>query len=199
MQSLRRLARDAVKMLVVATLFIYPIAMYLADGYLTPTQLLAGLLFLMAVRVFLAAWIKPQHHGRDVFLAGVLIATATLVLLLLPHVTLDWLRLYPMLLALCVFCVFFGSLFTAMPLVERIARVMHTDMPPQAVVYCRHVTQVWCILLLLNASISLYTTVAASYRVWSLYNGLIVYFLFGAMFAGEYLLRLHLQRRWAAT
>lgn len=196
MQPLRRLARDAVKMLVVGTLFIYPIAMYFADGYLTPTQLLAGLLFLMAIRVFLAAWIKPQHHGRDVFLAGLLVSAAILVLLLMPHVTLDWLRLYPMLFTLCVFCMFFGSLFTNMPLVERIARVMHSDMPPQAVAHCRRVTQAWCILLLINASISLYTAVAASYRVWTLYNGVIVYFLFGGMFAGEYLLRLHLQRKW---
>ena len=130
---------------------------------------------------------------------ALLIATATLVLLLLPHVTLDWLRLYPMLLALCVFCMFFGSLFTGMPLVERIARMMRSDMPPQAVAYCRRVTQAWCILLLVNASISLYTALAASYRVWTLYNGVIVYFLFGAMFAGEYLLRLHLHRKWAAA
>jgi uncharacterized membrane protein len=199
MQPFRRMARDAIKMLVVGTLFIYPIAMYFADGYLTPTQLLAGLLFLRAIRVFLAASIKPQHHGRDVFLAGLLITAATIVLLLMPHVTLDWLRLYPMLLTLCVFCMFFGSLFTDMPLVERIARVMHSDMSPQSVAYCRRVTQAWCILLLLNASISLYTAVAASYRAWSLYNGLIVYFLFAAMFAGEYLLRLHLQRKWAAA
>ena len=199
MQPLHRMARDAVKMLVVGTLFIYPIAMYFADGYLTPTQLLAGLLFLMAIRVFLAAWIKPQHHGRDVFLAGLLAAAAILVLLFLPHVTLDWLRLYPMLLTLAVFSMFFGSLFTDKPLVERIARVMHPDLPPQAVPHCRRVTWAWCIVLLLNASISLYTALAASYRVWSLYNGLIVYFLFGGMFAGEYLLRLHLQRKWAAA
>ena len=141
MQPLRRMARDAAKLLVAGTLFIYPIAMYIADGYLTPTQLLAGLLFLLAARVMLAAWIKPQHHRRDVLLAGLMAAAAILVLLFMPGVKLMWLRLYPALFGLTVLAMFFGSLFTSMSIVERFARIMHSDLPPQAIVHCRRVTQ----------------------------------------------------------
>ena len=146
MEPLRKLARDAAKSLVVATLFIYPIAIYFADGYLTPSQLLAGLLFLMAVRVMLTAWIKPEKHNRDLLFAALLAAAALLVLLLLPAVRLDWLRLYPALISMGVFTMFFGSLFTAQPIVERIARVMHSDLPPQGVAHCRRVTQAWCVV-----------------------------------------------------
>src|SRR5579859_3502791 len=196
MQPLRKLARGAAKSVVVASLFIYPVAIYFAADYLSPTQLLAGLLFLLASRVALAAWIKPQHHNRDLVVAALLAVAAFLVLLFLPHVRLDWLRLYPALISLVVFVMFFGSLFTAQPMVERIARVMHPDLPPQAVAHCRRVTRVWCLVLAANVLVSLYTAFATSLRFWSLYNGVIIYCVFGAMLLGEYLLRLRLQRKW---
>src|SRR5579863_8555120 len=107
MQPLRKLARDAAKSVVVGTLFIYPVAIYFADGYLSPTQLLAGLLFLFAARVLLAAWIKPQHHNRDLLFAALLAAAAFVVLWFLPGVRLDWLRLYPPLIGLAVLGMFF--------------------------------------------------------------------------------------------
>lgn len=199
MQPMRRLARDVARSVVVATLFVYPVAIYFADGYLTPSQLLAGLLFLFGARVLLAAWIKPEHHRRDLWFAALLAAAAFLVLLFMPEVHLDWLRVYPAIISLGVLGVFFGSLFTERPAVERIARVMHPDLPPQAVLHCRRVTRAWCLVLLANVLISLYTAFATSLQFWSLYNGVIVYFLFGAMLLGEYLLRLHLRRKWEAA
>lgn len=196
MQPLRKLARDAAKSAVVATLFVYPVAIYFADGYLSPTQLLAGLLFLFAARVLLAAWIKPQYHNRDLLFAALLATAAFLVLWFLPGVPLDWLRLYPALISLGVLALFGGSLFTAQSMVERIARAMRSDLPPSGVAYCRRVTEAWCALLAANVLVSLYTAFATSLRVWSLYNGVIVYFVFGAMLLGEYLLRLRLRRNW---
>jgi len=196
MQALPKLARDAAKTVVVATLFVYPVAIYFADGYLSPSQLLAGLLFLFGARVLLAAWIKPEHHKRDLWFAALLAAAAFLVLFFMPEVHLDWLRLYPAVISLSVLGVFFGSLFTARSAVERIARVMHSDLPPQGVIYCRRVTQAWCLLLLINVLVSVYTAFATSLQFWSLYNGVIVYCVFGGMLLGEYLLRLRLRRKW---
>ena len=196
MQPLRRLARDAAKSLVVGTLFIYPIAIYLAEDYLTPTQLTAGLMFLVAARVLFAAWIKPEHHWRDLVIAAALGAVAFLVLFLLPAVKIEWLRLYPAIFTLAILGSFFVSLFHGMPMVERIARVVHPDLPPRAVIHCRRVTVAWCLLLTANLLVSLYTAFFASLKVWSLYNGVIVYCAFAAMLGGEYLLRLYLQRKW---
>ena len=116
----------------------------------------------------------------------------------MPDIDLAYLRLYPMLLSLLVFAMFFGSLFTRMPLVERIARMAHPELPPQGVIYTRRVTWFWCGVLLVNALLSLYTSVGTSFEIWSLYNGVIVYLLFGSVFLGEYLLRIRLQRKWAA-
>lgn len=199
MSALPKLARDTAKVAVAATLFVYPVAIYFATDYLSPSQLLAGLLFLFAARVLLAAWITPRHHGRNLLFAALLAVAAFLVLLLLPALRLDWLRVYPALISLSMLALFFGSLFTAQPMVERIARVMHTDLPPQGVAHCRRVTRAWCVVLAANVGVSLYTAFGTSLRVWSLYNGVIVYAVFGAMLLGEYLLRLHLRRKWGVA
>ena len=196
MQTLPRATRAAARALVAGSLVAYPVAIYFADGYLTPSQLLAGLLWLLAARLLLAAWISPKHLGRDLGMAVLLIAAGTLVLKYMPDVELAWLRYYPALFGLVAFGIFFGSLFTDMPLVERIARAMGHALPPEGVAHCRRVTWAWCLLLAVNVLVSLYTAYAASLQVWTLYNGVIVYFLFGAMMVGEYLLRLHLRRRW---
>jgi len=199
MQPLPRATRAAARALVAASLVAYPIAIYFADGHLTPSELLAGLLWLLAARLSLAAWISPKRLGRDLGMAGLLIAAGALVLRYMPDVELAWLRYYPALFGLVAFGVFFGSLFTDMPLVERIARAMGHALPPEGVAHCRRVTRAWCALLAVNVLISLYTAYTASLEAWTLYNGVIVYFLFGAMLLGEYLLRLHLRRRWEAA
>lgn len=196
MQTLPRATRAAARALVAGSLVAYPVAIYFADGYLTPSQLLAGLLWLLAARLLLAAWISPKHLGRDLGMAVLLIAAGTLVLKYMPDVELAWLRYYPALFGLVAFGIFSSSLFTDMPLVERIARAMGHALPPEGVAHCRRVTWAWCLLLAVNVLVSLYTAYAASLQVWTLYNGVIVYFLFGAMMVGEYLLRLHLRRRW---
>jgi uncharacterized membrane protein len=193
------MTRAWMKLPVAAVLVIYPIAIYFADGYLTPSELVAGLLLLLSGRVLITTRINPVKQKQGIALAALLPVAAVAVLLFMPDINLAYLRLYPMLFNLSIFAIFFGSLFTSMPLVERIARMMHTDLPPQGVIYTRHVTWVWCGVLLLNAALSLYTAIGASFEVWSLYNGVIVYFLFGSVFVGEYLVRTRLRRKWAAA
>lgn len=196
MQPLPRATRAAAKAMVAGSLVTYPIAIYFADGYLTPSQLLSGLLWLLAARLLLAAWISPKHLGRDLGVTALLAAAGVLVLRYMPDVELAWLRYYPALFGFLAFSLFLGSLYTSMPLVERIARAMGHALPPEGVTHCRRVTWAWCALLAGNVLVSLYTAYGASLQVWTLYNGVIVYFLFGAMLLGEYLLRLHLRRRW---
>lgn len=191
--------RAALKLLLVGVLFVYPVAIYFGDGYLTPSQFLAGLMILFAGRVLIVAWIKPEHRARHAGFALLLLAAATAVLLLMPGIRLVYLRLYPMLLNLLMSTVFFGSLFTAMPLAERIARLVHPDLPPQAVAYTRYVTWTWCIVLLLNGLISLYTALATSFETWTLYNGIVTYLIFGCVFVVEYLLRTYLRHKWEAA
>ncbi len=54
---------------------------------------------------------------------------------------------YPVAVNLIMLAVFGGSLKTAMPLVERQARLREPQLPAAAVRYTRRVTQIWCIFL----------------------------------------------------
>jgi uncharacterized membrane protein len=196
------MTRKAVRVAVAGALLVYPLAMYLAADYLTPSQFLAGLLALLAARVLLAAWFAPYRARviRQVSIALLLFAAAIATLLFAPNVRMGWLRLYPMLFDLGVCVVFFGSLFTDRPLVERFARLFRGgDLPAEAVAYTRIVTRAWSGLLLLIAAVSAYTAMAASFRVWSLFNGVIVYVIIGVAFGCEYVTRTCLRRRWEAA
>lgn len=194
-----RITPRTVKFIAAGVLLVYPLAIWFADGRLSPSELTAGLLLLLAARTLAAAWIQPPRRTICLAAAALLLAGAALVLVWLPGLKIEWLRFYPMLFSLAAGAIFFGSLFTRAPLVERFARVFHPDLPPQGVRYVRRVTWIWTGVLLANALISLYTAIALPLAGWSLYNGAIVYVAFGGVFAGEYLVRTHLRRKWMAA
>jgi uncharacterized membrane protein len=189
----------ALKMLVAGALCLYPLLIYFIAGVLTPVQLVVGLLALLAARIGIGAWIARRTRARDAAIAVSLLLAAVVVAAFVPRIDLKWLRLYPMLLDLVVFGLFFGSLFTSRPLIERFARAIRHDLPPAGIRYTRRVTQAWAGILLANALISFYTVFWTSFEVWSLYNGVIVYVLFAAVFGVEYLIRAQMRRRWAAV
>lgn len=185
------------KLLVALVLLGYPILIYLLHGRLNPAQLLAGLLALLGLRSLVAAWMLRRWVARQVVLGVVLLIAAGVVLLAFHGVRMHWLRFYPMLFDLAVAAIFFGSLLGDMPLVERFARAMRHDLPPEGVAYTRQVTWAWGVLMTLIGLISLGTALDGSLRWWSLFNGLIVYALIGLAFALEYALRCHLKRKWS--
>ena len=88
--------------------------------------------------------------------------------------------------------VFGGSLWTTMPIVERLARLREPNLPPSGVRYTRVVTRVWCGFFILNGGIALFTALRGDMRLWTLWNGMIAYILMGALMATEWLVR---QRR----
>jgi uncharacterized membrane protein len=103
-------------------------------------------------------------------------------------------RLYPVLMNAVMLAAFGTSLLHPPSLVERIARLREPDLPPEGVIYTRHVTQVWCLFFIINGGIAAYTALFASLAVWTLYNGLIAYLAMGALFMIEYLIRLRVMR-----
>ena len=105
------------------------------------------------------------------------------------------LRWYPTLISLFLLATFGLSLRFGPPMVERIARAREPDLPAAAIPYTRKVTWVWIGFFVFNATLSAGLTMWASLRWWTLYNGLIVYFIMGALFAGEWLLRRRMKAR----
>ena len=104
------------------------------------------------------------------------------------------LKLYPVLVNGAFLAAFGWSLAHGPSMVERFARLREPDLPPAAVGYTRRVTQAWCVFFAANGAVALLTALYAPEAVWSLYTGVVSYVLMGAMFGGEYLVRMRFRR-----
>ncbi|MFC4160459.1 COG4648 family protein [Chitinimonas lacunae] len=166
----------------------YPLLVYLGLGRFEPrwlALLLAGLALLRALATRERVWLAAAAGA--LLLAGV----SALGNAALP------LKLYPVLVNGVLLGVFLLSLSHPPSMIERLARLREPDLPPEAVVYTRRVTQVWCGFFVLNGSMALYTALWASDALWALYNGLIAYGLMGVLFLGEWLVRGRVRARTA--
>jgi len=105
------------------------------------------------------------------------------------------LKLYPVLVNGALLAMFGYSLVAPPTVIERLARLPEPDLPPQAIVYTRRVTWVWCGFFAINGCVALLTALYASSALWWFYNGFVAYVLIGLLFAGEYCVRRRFKRR----
>lgn len=103
----------------------------------------------------------------------------------------DWMLWYPVLVNASLLSVFGASLFSGMPVVERLARLglRGKPLPPEGVAYTRRVTAVWCGFFVVNGSIAVATILADDLTLWALWNGGLSYVAIGCLMGGEYLYR----------
>ncbi|WP_052282677.1 hypothetical protein [Kluyvera genomosp. 1] len=102
---------------------------------------------------------------------------------------------YPVVVNAVMLAVFGGSLWSAMPIVERIARLREPALSPVGVRYTRRVTQIWCLFFIFNGSVALVTAVHGDMTQWTAWNGMIAYLLMGSLMAVEWLVRQRVKRR----
>lgn len=102
---------------------------------------------------------------------------------------------YPVVVNGVMLAVFGGSLWTSMPIVERLARLREPALPEAAVRYTRRVTQIWCAFFIGNGGIALLTALHGDMALWTVWNGMIAYLLMGALMAGEWLVRRQVIKR----
>ncbi|WP_321929139.1 COG4648 family protein [Paraburkholderia guartelaensis] len=98
-------------------------------------------------------------------------------------------RLYPSLVNIGLLVAFGATLVKGPSMVEKFARLTYPDPPVHIVRYTRRVTQLWCVFFALNSVFSAWTALAWPTRAWSLYNGVLVYVIIGALLAGEFVWR----------
>ena len=160
-------------------LFAWPLLVWLA---LTHPQW-RGVLILLALVFAARIWSLRQAQGA---------LGRTLLLLALVGCLLC---LASVVLRALLLLLFAGSLFSPMPLVERLARLREPQLPPRGVRYTRRVTQLWCGFFIFNGSVALTTCLLSNIRLWTLWNGCISYVLMGALMGGEWLLRQRMRRQ----
>jgi uncharacterized membrane protein len=100
-----------------------------------------------------------------------------------------YILLLPVLINAGLFTMFFGSLRSAVPLVERFARMQVSDLSEAEQRYCRSVTKLWSAFFVFNGATAALLAARASLDLWTVYTGLISYILIGLLGAGEYTVR----------
>ncbi|MBA0037893.1 hypothetical protein HS962_16970 [Pantoea sp. BIGb0393] len=155
-----------------------------------------GITGLLALLFVLRVWSLRRAAGPmgRVMLLLALVGTVlclTSLLLRSQHLLL-W---YPLVVNVLLLLLFGASLWSPMPLVERLARLREADLPARAVRYTRRVTQVWCGFFIFNGSVALVTCLLNDVTLWTLWNGCISYLLMGTLMGGEWLLRQRIRKQ----
>ncbi|MBE3730687.1 DNA gyrase subunit B [Vibrio parahaemolyticus] len=167
-------------------LFAYPFAVYFGiDKF--GLNLIGGLLIAaLLLRLFVANKTPLKEFKFLVLTTGAVgILLVTLGMVFKQH---GWLKFYPVVVNVCMLCVFAFSLKQPQSIIERLARLQEPELPPSGVAYTRKVTMVGAFFFVLNAAFALYTCFLPV-KIWTLYNGLISYLLAGSLFAGEWIVR----------
>lgn len=171
----------------------YPLLIYVSLGHVAPhwlALLLAAMALMRAVATRERSWLVAALGA--LLLGGATAASGNLAPL----------KFYPVLVNAVLLSVFAWSLRHPPSLIERLARLTEPALPPAGVAYTRGLTQVWCGFFIVNGLLALATALwprqAHGDELWALYNGLIAYLLMGLLFAGEWLLRPRLRRRFEA-
>jgi len=169
---------------------VYPFVVYTGLNEYGPTVLSLILFILLFARVVLRGdFNKPEQWLQLILVGSLCLVAAWLKSELL-------LRYYPVLMSVG-FAVFFAiSLRTERSLVERFASIFKSDIEPHQRIYMRGLTKLWAGLLLINAVISAYSACCVSLKIWTLYNGVIIYVVFGLFSFSEVIFRQFYRKRY---
>lgn len=146
--------------------------------------------------VFLARLLMLKSSQGLYRQTGLLLAAAGAALCLASLWLRDrqWLMWYPVAVNVVMLTLFFSSLFSRMPFIERIARLREPELPARAIAYTRRVTQVWGLFFVCNGTIALLTCLSGNMVWWTAWNGMISYLLIGLLMGGEWLVRQRLRK-----
>lgn len=119
-----------------------------------------------------------------------------LLVILIFHYT-NWIlaKYYPVIVNFMLFCIFFGSTFKKETIIQKMARLMDSNIKPKALEYTRNLTYIWSIFMLANFFVSL-ATVFMSEKIWAIYNGFLSYILVGLFFIIEYIVRINFKKKY---
>lgn len=157
---------------------------------------LQGLLPLMALMLFLR-FRQTRRRAGALSVVTQIVAVAGMTLCIASYLlkTHQLLLFYPVVVNSVMLAVFGGSLWSTMPIIERLARLREPDLPERAVRYTRRVTQIWCAFFIINGGIALFTALYGNLSLWTAWNGMISYLLMGTLMAGEWLVRQRVIKR----
>ena len=179
--QLKKLLMQVSKTLAIIIAIAYPIAVFFALRNGLSIRMIG--LFLMCVALIGVVQCKNVAFGVCGFILALITCLSDKEI---------FLKLYPVLMNLCV-CGIFALSLIDVPLAERFAEKMKYQMTEHAKHYARNVTIAWAVFMGINTIISLITVFMSDWA-WTLYNGFVSYCLVGTMMLGEYIIRTRIMR-----
>ncbi len=164
----------------------YPLLVYYGiTQSLIPKRLLLIVSFAMLLLVIRTTSLSGAARiAQPMMLAGIAVASLLVdtdkVVLVLPVV-----------INILLLIGFWASLHSAMPIVERFARLQASHLGKEEIRYCRSVTVVWCVFFVANATGAALLAAFAPLSWWAWYTGVLSHLLVGSVFAIEYLVRIY--------
>jgi len=168
---------------VVVVTAVYPFLVYFGLAHLKPGIFGLVLAALMMVRLLNY---DAAVRSRLMILVSLVVVYALVIAITNSELIL---RFYPVLTNLLMLSIFFTSLYTDAPILERLARWRGMKVSRFGVPYLRNLTKVWCVFFLVCAAVAGWTALRADLASWALFNGLYVYLCMGVLLAGELVFR----------
>lgn len=185
-------SRPLIPLLTGLLLLTWPILIWFGLRHNGLQVLLPLLALVLLLRLQQTRRLAGPLRGVTLVVAAVGITLCTASYLLKTH---QLLLFYPVVINIVMLAVFGGSLWSAMPIVERLARLQEPDLNDAAIRYTRRVTQIWCAFFIVNGSIALLTALYGDMALWTLWNGMVAYLLMGTLMAVEWLVRQRVKRQ----
>lgn len=185
-------SRSLIPLLTGLLLLTWPILIWFGRRHNGLQVLLPLLALVLLLRLQQTRRLAGPLRGVTQVVAAVGLTLCTASYLLKTH---QLLLFYPVVINIVMLAVFGGSLWSAMPIVERLARLQEPDLNDAAIRYTRRVTQIWCAFFIVNGSIALLTALYGDMALWTLWNGMVAYLLMGTLMAVEWLVRQRVKRQ----
>lgn len=185
-------SRPLIPLLTGLLLLTWPILIWFGLLHNGLQVLLPLLALVLLLRLQQTRRLAGPLRGVTQVVAAIGITLCTASYLLKTH---QLLLFYPVVINAVMLAVFGGSLWSAMPIVERLARLQEPELNDAAIRYTRRVTQIWCVFFIVNGGIALLTALYSDMALWTLWNGMVAYLLMGTLMAVEWLVRQRVKRQ----
>jgi len=177
-----------VAVILIVTL-VYPFIVFTSIERIGPASLSIVLFCLLVARVIVRGRFKEPEQYIQLALVG------SLCLIAAWQESEFLLRFYPVAMNLVFSVFFFLSLRKDVTLIEKFSQYFVTNPEQHQRRYMRGLTKAWGVLLLFNAFIAGYTACCMSLEIWTLYNGVASYLLFGLFSLAELINRYFYKKR----
>jgi uncharacterized membrane protein len=193
MSSLSPASNRTLSVFAIALGVAYPALVYALQSTLSQGSFVAIAVAAIALRVA-----TLDNASARLWRGPLLMAVPVLLILLLIAPSMAA-KAYPVAISLAAATVFGWSLIAPPSLIEHFARLQEPDLSADGQAYCRKVTLVWTVWLVLNALIAGLLGWTGHDSAWAIWTGIVSYAVMALLILGEIAIRRRIRRKSAVS